>query len=168
MHAGCTTAVEYALMGRCSVLYAGVAQAHVAPQTKAVSRVAVDHEALAALVHQPPALDAAARAALSRMVASFGARETASEAIAEFLAGIEHAAEQAGLRGRILLLMRNLQHWLRGVASPYQKQKFEDVPTEVLRERMAALAAAMQLPVPPMREIAREGTVVRIGNAWDT
>ena len=167
VHAGCTTAVEFALMGRCSVLYAGGETSHVAPQTRAVSRMAADYAALVEFVRNPPRLDSAARAALSRMVASFGNENTASESIANFLAGVEPARQGASVSGLILQMLRNAQHRLRRRLMHYQRQKFEDVSPRLLRKKVAALAAAMELPVPPMREIAREGTVVRIGEAWD-
>lgn len=162
IHAGCTTAVEYALMGRCSVLYTGEAKSHVAPQTKAVSRVAENYEALAAFVRQPPVPDEKIHTALAHMVASYDAERTASEAIVDFLAGITPTRPAASLSGLMVHGLRNLQHRLTKRLSSYQRQKFEDLAPRILYERITALAMAMELPIPNMKRIAEEGNLVRI------
>ncbi len=164
VHNGCTTAVEYALLGRVPVSFEPVRdERYDSPQPRQVSIVAETPEDVCTRIRDDGDGDSdRARAALRRMVAGLDTPRLSAAVIAEDLCDLAPEPARPSPRGVLTGTLRALEKRLasfspRSSSSPaYLNRKFPDLSETGLKDRLKVLAEAASLndALPSVKKIS--------------
>ena len=155
IHNNCTTAVEYAIMGRAPISFDAVrAPEWESPQPGAVSISAPDIDSVIDLVRNPPRLDSARLAALDHMLTPPPPGSSSAEQIAIRLSEKRIPAAKPAWSGRLRAFLRAFEKRLaaqnpRSSSNPaYVSRKVPDLATTALQERITTMHKLQNLPDP--------------------
>ncbi len=155
IHNNCTTAVEYAIMGRVPISFDAVrAPEWESPQPNAVSTSAPDIETVLEFVRNPPSLKGERKAALDHILASPPPESSSAEQIAIHLAKSRIRATTPRWTGRLLAFIRKIDKQLaahnpRSSSNPeYVSRKVPDMDVASLQERINVMQELQRLPGP--------------------
>jgi len=155
IHNGCTTAVEYALLGKTPISYDPLRNdAFDIPQPRRVSASATSVEEIIHLIKTPPT-PANMHATLQNMIANWGQEKLSVQNIAEKLKGVALPSSPLSTRHKLEALLYALKKRFSRILSHqtlgrrHLEHRFPAMSEEQIEERLHALADCLDVNIPP-------------------